>query len=643
MTDLLVEHFGDYVDVAFTARMEEELDEVARGERSWVPLLRAFYGPLRDRVDEKRRELKRSDFTTEPTDEVCSEGHPMVIRLGRNGRFLACSLYPEHKESRPLPGEEPPPQEGTGEVCPKCGEGTLVGKRGRFGPFVGCSRYPDCDYIKKDGPPPPDPLPFEVTCPKNRDGHLVPRRARRTGNVFWGCSKYPNCDFTTNHEPLGGLHDRDDGPLARKDEAAICLICGSAQLMAAPDAVVPGERLPGRPGQPGGPGPPGPRAARRAGGGRRRPRVGPSRTGAGAAARATSRRTGRSSRPPTRDARRARGRSSDRAGARAVPPLPRRARHLGPHPARLRDRRRRATWPGSTGRGVDWRAPGAGRPARLPRRARRGPCADARSPSAWPRSAPSTAGPPGTASPPAIRGARSRRRGCHGGCRACWRSEQVGAAARRRGRRPGRAGWRPDSAAGPRRALALALRDRALVETAYAAGLRISELAAADLGALDLRRGEIRVLGKGRKERIGLLGRPARGALAAYLEDGRPVLRRAPAASDDAPPGPDLPEPPGGRRSACAACATGSIACGGGPGCRSACRRTPCATRSPPTCSTAERTCGSSRSCSGHANLATTQIYTHVSPGRLQAAYRAAHPRARRDADRDRMTPDARP
>jgi DNA topoisomerase-1 len=249
VTDLLVEHFGDYVDVEFTARMEEELDEIARGEREWVPLLRAFYGPLRDRVDEKRRELKRSDFTTEATDEVCSLGHPMVIRLGRNGRFLACSLYPEHKESRPLPGDEPPPQEGTGEVCPKCGEGTLVGKRGRFGPFVGCSRYPDCDYIKKDGPPPPDPLPFEVVCPKNKDGHLVPRRARRTGNVFWGCSAYPKCDFTTNNEPLGGLHDADDGPLARKDETAICLICGSLSETAAAE-VVPGVKYAGGPANP---------------------------------------------------------------------------------------------------------------------------------------------------------------------------------------------------------------------------------------------------------------------------------------------------------------------------------------------------------------------------------------------------------
>jgi DNA topoisomerase-1 len=249
VTDLLVEHFGDYVDLAFTARMEEELDEVARGERAWVPLLRDFYAPLRDRVAEKRKELRRADFTTEATDEVCSEGHPMVIRLGRNGRFLACSMYPEHKESRPLPGDEPPPQEGTGEVCPECGEGTLVAKRGRFGPFVGCSRYPDCKFIKKDGPPPPDPLPFTVECPKNHDGHLVPRRARRTGNVFYGCSNYPKCDFTTNHQPLGGVHDVDDGPLARRGEQAICLVCGSTSDTA-PDDIVPGERYAGGPPDP---------------------------------------------------------------------------------------------------------------------------------------------------------------------------------------------------------------------------------------------------------------------------------------------------------------------------------------------------------------------------------------------------------
>jgi ssDNA-binding Zn-finger/Zn-ribbon topoisomerase 1 len=198
----------------------------------------------------------------------------MVIRLGRNGRFLACSLYPEHKESRPLPGEEPeaPVLEGAGEACPECGVGTLVGKRGRFGPFVGCDRYPDCGYIKREGPPPPAPLAFEVACPKNNDGHLVARRARRTGNVFFGCSNYPKCDYTTNHEPIGALHDADDGPVARKGGAKadaeapgyLCLKCG-ADIDLPPGVVeadLVGQRVPG--------GPPNPEAIapRRGGGGR---------------------------------------------------------------------------------------------------------------------------------------------------------------------------------------------------------------------------------------------------------------------------------------------------------------------------------------------------------------------------------------
>ena len=272
VTDLLVVHFGEYVDLRFTARMEEELDEVARGEREWVPLLRAFFGPLKVRVDEKRKELKRADFTTVATDEVCSEGHPMVIRLGRNGKFLACSTFPEHKETRPLPGDETPVLEGDGEVCPQCGEGTLATRRGRFGAFVGCSRYPDCTYIRKDGPPPPDQLPFEVVCPKNGDGILVARRARRTGNVFWGCSKYPKCDFTVNDEPTGAIHDAHDdgrGAVVRKGESGLCMTCGADVPL--PDGILVGVRLPG--------GPPNPAALERpARGGRR----GPAATGGGA-------------------------------------------------------------------------------------------------------------------------------------------------------------------------------------------------------------------------------------------------------------------------------------------------------------------------------------------------------------------------
>jgi DNA topoisomerase I len=248
VTDLLVEHFGQYVDLAFTARMEEELDEVARGERAWVPLLHAFFGPLRDLVDEKRKELKRADFTTEESDEVCSLG---LIRLGRNGKFLACSTYPDHKETRPLPGEEAPKLPGDGEVCPECGEGVLTTKRGRFGSFVGCSRYPDCTHIRRDGPPPPDQLPFDVSCPKSGDGKLVARRARRTGNVFWGCSNYPRCDFTTNFEPTGATHDAHEdgkGAVARKGDAGLCLACGATVPL--PDGTLVGLRLEGGPADP---------------------------------------------------------------------------------------------------------------------------------------------------------------------------------------------------------------------------------------------------------------------------------------------------------------------------------------------------------------------------------------------------------
>jgi len=292
VTDFLVEHFAEYVDLAFTARMEEELDEVADGRREWVPLLRAFFGPLKDQVDDVRKNVRRRDVTTEPSDEVCSEGHPMVIRLGRNGRFLACSLYPEHKESRPLPGEEAPPQAGEGEVCPQCGEGTLVGKRGRFGPFVGCSRYPDCTYIRKEGPPPPEPLPFVVTCPKNNDGQLVPRRARRTGNVFWGCSNYPKCDFTTNFEPVGAIHDADGGPVARHGETGICLHCGADVPLPEGSELV-GARLAG--------GPPNPAAlAKPARGGARRGRAGG--TGSPRGGRATGGRSGGGARGGRRSA-----------------------------------------------------------------------------------------------------------------------------------------------------------------------------------------------------------------------------------------------------------------------------------------------------------------------------------------------------
>jgi site-specific recombinase XerD len=184
------------------------------------------------------------------------------------------------------------------------------------------------------------------------------------------------------------------------------------------------------------------------------------------------------------------------------------------------------------------------------------------------------------------------------------------------------------------RTLAIALRDRGLVETAYAAGLRISELAASTLEALDLRRGELRVLGKGRKERIGLLGRPARRALLAYLEDGRPVLldigrRRATGATD--PPQLFLNHlgAPLGVRGLRFRLERLRVAAGLPEGVSPHTLRHSFATH----LLEGGADLRVVQELLGHESLATTQVYTHVSPARLRAAYVAAHPRARLDAD----------
>jgi site-specific recombinase XerD len=176
-------------------------------------------------------------------------------------------------------------------------------------------------------------------------------------------------------------------------------------------------------------------------------------------------------------------------------------------------------------------------------------------------------------------------------------------------------------------ARAIALRDRALVETAYAAGLRISELAAAELGSLDLRRGELRVLGKGRKERIGLLGRPAREALAGYLDDGRPVLatRRPPLADESSAVFLNHLGSPLGVRGLRGRLDRLRRLAGLPEGVSPHTLRHSFATH----LLEGGADLRVVQELLGHESLATTQVYTHVSPARLREAYRLAHPRAR--------------
>ena len=155
---------------------------------------------------------------------MCSEGHPMVIRLGRNGKFLACSLYPEHKETRPLPGEEAPKLEGDGEPCPQCGEGTLATKRGRFGAFVGCSRYPDCTYIQQGRPAAARPAAVRGHVPQERRRARWSRVARGApGTSSGGAPNYPQVrlhDATTSRPARSTTPTTDGkGAVARRARA----------------------------------------------------------------------------------------------------------------------------------------------------------------------------------------------------------------------------------------------------------------------------------------------------------------------------------------------------------------------------------------------------------------------------------------
>ncbi|HEX2195108.1 MAG TPA: type I DNA topoisomerase [Candidatus Limnocylindria bacterium] len=202
VTDLLKEHFPEIVDLEFTARMEDRLDDVARGEHEWVPMVRDFWVPFSAQISEGREKIaKQVEVTDIPCPISGEKGDTLVKRFGRNGWFLGCSGYPQCRHTQPLPGEESeeqPELPGVGEVCPECGQGKLAAKRGRFGPFVGCDRYPECRYIKKDAKPANEQF---GTCPKCGLGTVVTKRGRRGRRPFWGCDRYPDCDYATWTRP----------------------------------------------------------------------------------------------------------------------------------------------------------------------------------------------------------------------------------------------------------------------------------------------------------------------------------------------------------------------------------------------------------------------------------------------------------
>jgi DNA topoisomerase-1 len=251
VTDLLVRHFEDIFDVQYTARMEEELDEVEEGKLTWVEALDEFYKKFQKDLKKASKNMENLKKQEIPTDQVCEKcGSPMVQKWGQFGSFLACSAYPECKNTKEIAKEEggdpkenagadaePEPCENCGkpmalkrgrfgqflactgypeckttrkiaagggapkkpdvildEVCPQCKEAKLVVKDGRYGLFTSCSNYPKCKYIK--------PKTIGVPCPKSGcGGELIERRSKR-GKVFYGCSKYPECDFVLWNKPV---------------------------------------------------------------------------------------------------------------------------------------------------------------------------------------------------------------------------------------------------------------------------------------------------------------------------------------------------------------------------------------------------------------------------------------------------------
>jgi DNA topoisomerase-1 len=252
VADLLVKHFSDIMNVEYTAAMEKELDEIEEGKDNLLNTLMQFWKKFAADLERADVEMEHVKSMEEKTDEVCERcGSPMVLKWGRYGKFLACSTYPECKNTRQMAGSDGPTLELADDVvqapCPKCGQAMVLKKgrfgpflacvgypecrstqrlvrgpdgkyqaetfapidekcpecsqplawrRGRFGPFIACSAYPNCKYVKKN-----EPKEIGVTCPDCGQGQIVERKGK-WGRSFYGCRRYPECRFASQHRPV---------------------------------------------------------------------------------------------------------------------------------------------------------------------------------------------------------------------------------------------------------------------------------------------------------------------------------------------------------------------------------------------------------------------------------------------------------
>ncbi|MDP3735154.1 MAG: type I DNA topoisomerase [bacterium] len=212
VSTFLEKNFASYISDTFTSKMEDELDDIARGAREYAKTLADFYTPFSKDVAARQNVPRLTDLGPAPKQFRCPTcGSAMVMKLSRSGTFMSCSRFPECEGARSEHGEEVKPPQETGERCPECG-GALVERDGKFGKFVGCGKYPKCKYIKKAASSTQQATSTGVPCPKCGKGEMAERRGKF--GLFYGCSNYPACKHAIKAKPTG----------------RICPLCGSLMM-----------------------------------------------------------------------------------------------------------------------------------------------------------------------------------------------------------------------------------------------------------------------------------------------------------------------------------------------------------------------------------------------------------------------------
>lgn len=195
VNDLLVKYFPDVVDFQFTAKLEENFDEIAEGKHEWKQIVGDFYKPFEKNLLEQEKNVT-DEKLEELSHEICPEcGSKLRLKKSRFGAFWGCSKYPECKylknSSKDTPEDNSKEPEKTGGKCPLC-QSDLVVKHGRFGKFIACSNYPTCKHTQ--------PITMGIKCPECGLGEIVERKTKR-GKLFYGCSNYPTCKFASWNKP----------------------------------------------------------------------------------------------------------------------------------------------------------------------------------------------------------------------------------------------------------------------------------------------------------------------------------------------------------------------------------------------------------------------------------------------------------